>query len=399
MQGFPPPPGEQVTLANWQDPPFNRWAFSHIRELMPTQRIARGDGPVTPLPADPQPLGQVGLRRTDGCESVVDAVLADTYTDAVVVVQEGRLVFERYAGETGPETPHLLMSVSKSVVSCVAGILVERGLLTPTQLVTDHVPELEDSGYRDAKVRDLLDMRSGVQFNEDYQDLNAEVRVMEQAMGWRPASRLDVPGSMYAYLTGLQRAGEHGGDFEYRSCDTDVLGWICERAAGTRMADLIGELLWARIGAERDAEITCDPSGTAIHDGGMCATARDLARFGTMLLAEGDVNGRTVVPAGWLRSAWAIDPDIRAAFARSANGPFLPGGWYRNKFWFLPRVHGDVLLCLGINGQMVYVSPGTATVAVKLSSWPHPQSLDMLNDTLLAFDAVGAAAGSVPLAP
>jgi CubicO group peptidase (beta-lactamase class C family) len=123
----------------------------------------------------------------------------------------------------------------------------------------------------------------------------------------------------------------------------------------------------------------------------MCATARDLARFGTMLLADGSVDDRSVVPAAWLRAAWAIDPDIREAFARSAHGPFLPGGWYRNKFWFLPRAHGDVLLCLGIHGQMVYVSPGTGTVAVKLSSWPHPQSLDMLNDTLLAFDAIGAA--------
>ena len=215
----------------------------------------------------------------------MDTVLADTYTDAVVIVHGGRTVLERYAGETGPATPHLLMSVSKSVVSCVAGILAERGLLSPTDLVTDHVPELEDSGYRAARVRDLLDMRSGVKFSEDYLDLNAEVRVMEEAMGWRPASHREVPQSMYAYLDGARDgAGEHGGVFDYRSCETDVLGWVCERASKTRMADLISELVWAPIGAERDAEITCDGVGAAIHDGGMCATARDLARFGAMLL-------------------------------------------------------------------------------------------------------------------
>jgi CubicO group peptidase (beta-lactamase class C family) len=390
MQGSPPPPGEQVTLANWQDPPYNRWAFSHMRELVPTQPISRGTGPASPLPADPQPLGEVALQRADGSEGTVDAVLADTYTDAVVIVHGGRVVFEQYAGETGPATPHLLMSVSKSVVSCVAGILVERGLLSPDDLATDHVPELEDSGYQAARVRDLLDMRSGVKFSEDYLDLDAEVRVMEEAMGWRPTSHLDVPQSMYAFLTALGRNREHGGVFEYRSCETDVLGWVCERASGTRMADLIGQLVWAPIGAERDAEITCDGLGAAIHDGGMCATARDLARFGSMLLADGQIAGRRVVPASWLRSSWAIDLDIRDAFARSASGPFLPGGWYRNKFWFLPRGHGDILLCLGIYGQMVYVSPGTGTVAVKLSSWPHPQSPGMLHDTLLAFDAAGA---------
>jgi len=362
-----------------------------MRELVPTQRISKGPGPVTPLPAAPLPLGEIALHRVDGAEAVVDDVLDGTYTDAVVVAHGGRVVLERYTGETGPDTPHLLMSISKSVVGCVAGNLVERGLLSPAHLVTDHVPELGHSGYRGASLRDVLDMRSGVEFSEDYTDLNAEVRVMEEAMGWRPASHGQLPGSMYAYLTTLGGAGNHGGVFDYRSCETDVLGWVCERATKTRMADLVGELVWSPIGAERDAEITCDGVGTAIHDGGMCATARDLARFGAMLLAGGEVAGRRVVPASWLRESWTVAPDIRDAFARSVSGPYLPGGWYRNKFWFLPREHGDVLLCLGIHGQMLYVSPGTGTVAVKLSSWPDAQAPGMLHDTLLAFDAIGAA--------
>ena len=396
MQGFPPPPGARVTLANWQEPPFNRWSFSHMRELVPTQRIARGSGPVmplpaSPLPAGPLPLGKIALHRVDGTRASVDEVLEDTYTDATVVVHGGRVVLERYAGETAPGTPHLLMSISKSVVGCVVGNLVERGLLSPAHLVTDHVPELEQSGYRGASLRDILDMRSGVEFSEDYTDLTAEVRVIEQAMGWRPASDRRVPSSMYAYLTTLGGTGEHGGVFDYRSCETDVLGWVCERATNTRMADLISELVWSPIGAERDAEITCDGAGTAIHDGGMCAAARDLARFGVMLLAGGEVAGRRVVPATWLRESWTADPDILDAFAQSVSGPYLPGGWYRNKFWFVPREHHVALLCLGIYGQMLYVNPGTGTVAAKLSSWPDAQSPAMLQDTLRAFDAIGAA--------
>jgi len=391
MQGFPPPPDARVTLANWQEPPFNRWSFSHMRELVPTQRISRGSGPVTPLPASPLALGKIALHRVDGTRASVDEVLEDTYTDATVVVHGGRVVLERYAGETAPGTPHLLMSISKSVVGCVVGNLVERGLLSPAHLVTDHVPELEQSGYRGASLRDILDMRSGVEFSEDYTDLDAEVRVIEQAIGWRPASDRRVPSSMYAYLTTLGGTGEHGGVFDYRSCETDVLGWVCERATNTRMADLISELVWSPIGAERDAEITCDGAGTAIHDGGMCAAARDLARFGVMLLAGGEVAGRRVVPATWLRESWTADPDILEAFAQSASGPYLPGGWYRNKFWFVPREHHVALLCLGIYGQMLYVNPGTGTVAAKLSSWPDAQSPAMLQDTLRAFDAIGAA--------
>jgi CubicO group peptidase (beta-lactamase class C family) len=331
MQEFPPSTNARVTLANWQDPPYNRWAFSHLRELVPTQRICRGPGPVTPLVTDPQPVGQVPVRRVGGATASVDQVLDDTYTDAVVVLHGGQVVFERYAGQTGPGTPHLLMSISKSVVGCVTGNLVDRGLLAATDLVTDLVPELERSGYRGATLRHLLDMRSGVEFNEDYTDPSAEVRVIEEAMGWRPRSHHDVPNSMYTYLTTLGGSGDHGGAFDYRSCETDVLGWVCERAAKTRMADLISELIWSPMGAEQDAEITCDGLGTAIHDGGMCATARDLARLGGMLLAAGEAAGRRVVPAGWLRDSWAVTPDLRDAFARSVSGPYLPGGWYRNK--------------------------------------------------------------------
>ena len=102
---------------------------------------------------------------------------------------------------------------------------------------------------------------------------------------------------MYDYLTTLGTAGAHGGDFTYRSADTDMLGWVLERASGTRMADLVSSLLWVPIGAEHDADITCDPVGSAIHDGGMSATARDLARFGQLLLDDGFVDGDEVVPA------------------------------------------------------------------------------------------------------
>jgi hypothetical protein len=116
-----------------------------------------------------------------------------------------------------------------------------------------------------------------------------------------------------------------------------------------------------------------------------------------MMLAGGHANGNQVVPPAWLVQSWRVDPDIRSAFRSSASEPYLPGGWYRNQFWFVPRDHGDVLLCLGINGQMVYVNRGTQTVGVKLSSWPAAQSPGMLHDTLRMFDAIGATLADLPL--
>ncbi|MGD9991525.1 serine hydrolase domain-containing protein [Pseudonocardia sp.] len=396
MQGFPPPPSARVTLANWQEPPYNRWAFSHLREIVPTQRISRGRGDVMALPPALQPLGEVATARSDGTVSTVDAVLDATYTDGVVIVHDGRMVFERYGAETDRYTPHLLMSITKSVVGCVMANLVDRGVLSTDQLVTDHVPELSTSGYRGARVRHLLDMRSGIKFSELYTDPDAEVRVFEQAAMWRPTTH-DIPQSTYAYLTTLVATRDHGGVFEYRSCETDVLGWVCERASGIRMADLIADLVWTPLGAELDAEITCDGLGAAMHDGGMNATTADLARFGVMLLADGVAGDHRVVPGDWLTASWNPDPDVRQAFADSVDGPYLPGGWYRNQFWFLPRAHGDVLLCLGINGQMLYVDPATGMVAAKTSSWPVPQSPTMLHDTLNAFDAAAAALAGHPV--
>ena len=162
------------------------------------------------------------------------------------------------------------------------------------------------------------------------------------------------------------------------------------------MADLISTLVWAPMGAERDAEILCDGLGTAVHDGGLAVTARDLLRFGQMLLDGGTVpdqdgGARTVVPPKWLRRAWAVDSDGRNAFLDSPAERSFPGGWYRSQFWFRPGEHGDVLLCLGIHGQMLHVSRRTRTVCVKFSSWPDASNPAFLQDTLRAFDAVGGA--------
>jgi CubicO group peptidase (beta-lactamase class C family) len=396
MTGFPPDPASQVTLANWQDPPNQRWAFQHMREIIASHRIPAGAA--RPLPASPASVGHVEVARLDGSTGTVNDVLHDTWTDALVVIHDGKLVEQRYASGMTARTPHLLMSVSKSIVGCVAGTLVGQGLLSPDRPVSAYVPEVAGSGYDEATVRHLLDMRTGVLFRETYTLPEAEVRVMERSMGWRPIQAGDPVGA-YAYLTTLGHEGPHGDQFTYRSADTDLLGWVCERASGTRMSDLVSERIWVPIGAERDAEITCDAVGTAIHDGGISATARDLARFGLLLLEDGRVGQTQVVPESWLADSWHPDPDVREAFASSENEPVLPGGWYRNQFWFVPGSTGDVLLCLGIHGQMVHVDRATRTVAVKLSCWPEAQNGAYLIDTVRAFGAIGAHLAGTTAAP
>jgi CubicO group peptidase (beta-lactamase class C family) len=396
--GTPPDHGALVTAANWQDPPFNRWGYWHVREILPTQLVSRGDGPIRGLPARSATtdIGSIELTRIDGSPGTVAEVLDDSFTDAYVVLQDGELVTEWYGEFGAPNRPHALMSVGKSVVGCVAAVLIERGDLDPDREIASYLPELAQSGYAGATVRHALDMRSGVRFREEYTNPDAEVRLLDEWIGWRPTHPDEVPRGLYQFLATLQAERPHGGHFRYRSSETDVLGWVCERASGIRMADLISTLVWQPMGAEFDAEILCDGVGTAVHDGGLCVTARDLARFGQLLLDGGAVPdptgaARTVVPPQWLRQGWGVDSDVRAAFAGSPAEQSLPGGWYRNQFWFRPGEHGDVLLCLGIHGQLLHVSRRTRTVCVKFSTWPQAQNPAYLQDTLRAFDAVGGA--------
>jgi CubicO group peptidase (beta-lactamase class C family) len=279
------------------------------------------------------------------------------------------------------------MSVSKSLTSCVAAVLADRGRLDPDDPVSAYVPEVAAGGYAGATVRHLLDMRSGIRFNEDYLDPTSDVKVFDQVTGWAPNTG-QVPTSTYDYLAALPAAREHGGRFEYRSCETDMLGWVCERAGGVRMPDLLSEVLWAPLGTEQDLDASVDRAGAVLHDGGFACTLRDLARFGRMVADHGRVGDRQVVPARWLDDAATGGPDSREAFAASGDTR-MPGGMYRSQFW-VPYPDRDVLMCLGIHGQMVYVDRSRRLVAVKLSSAPLPVDPDIYDDTIALIDQLAA---------
>jgi CubicO group peptidase (beta-lactamase class C family) len=382
-------------LEGWQTEPQLRWSFQHIADVFPTATIRRSPTPL-PLERDDVDLQDVVVQNPNtGVVTTFGDVMASTVTDGWVVSHHGRVLQEAYPQGMPAETPHLLMSVSKSIVGAVTGVLADQQQLDPARFVTDYVPSLTDSGYAGATVRDLLDMRSGIRFSEEYLNPDAEVRVLEQAIGWAPRRTPDVPDTLYGFLEGLERKREHGGAFEYRSCETDVLGWVCEAASGARMAELVSDLVWDPIGAEFDANISVDREGSGMFDGGISAALRDLVRFGSIFLSDGVAfSGRRVLSPGWVEETLAGAPDSAAVFASSSDAVWMPGGMYRNQLWF-PSARRDVLLALGIHGQMIYVNRTAGVVAAKLSSWPTPQDPAKLLGTIAAFDAVAASlAGS-----
>src|SRR5215472_13831106 len=291
LEGGPPAQGAAVTAANWQDPPFNRWAYWHVREILPTYLVSRGTGSprVLSASAPAADLPGIEMTRADGSAGTVGEVFSDTFTDAYVVLQDGELVTEWYGPRGAPDRPHALMSISKSVVGCVAAVLIDRGQLDPDAEITSYLPELAGSGYAGALVRHVYDMRSGVRFLEEYANPDSDIRRLDEWVGSQEPAESGQGESrgLYRFLATLPAEAPHGERFLYRSAESDVLGWVCERAAGQPMAALIAELIWAPMGAEHDALMLHDGLGTAVHDGGLCATARDVARFGQMLLDGG----------------------------------------------------------------------------------------------------------------
>lgn len=378
-----------VDMTNWQLPENLRWSFQNIAEFLPTALISRGQGPASALPASPRELGCISLPSAYPEEPpmTVDSVMCATDTDGWMLLHKGQVLTESYFGEMAPETPHLLMSVSKSLVGTVAGALCDAGLLDPEATLTSYLPSLVGKGYDGATVRNLLDMRSGITFSEDYLDPQAEVRMLEEAIGWAPSTDPGIIG-MYTYLKTLPKKWEHGGVFEYRSCETDMLGWICEVAGGAPMPMLLSHLLWGKLGAEFDASIGIDQFGTGMFDGGINASMRDLARFGSLFVGDGtSLTGERVLSESWIEQTLAGASDSRTAFADSPGDNRMPGGMYRNQMWF-PYEGNDVVVCLGIHGQMIYVNRPAQVVAVKLSSWHYPQDAFKLFSTLRAFDAI-----------
>lgn len=383
------PDAPVIDKDNWQDAANVRWSFQHVDQVLPTTPISRGTGPVAELPVALQDLGEVEVPKTEFSEArSVRSVIETSDTDAWMVMHNGTVLTEEYFSTMGPETEHLLMSVSKSLVGTVAGVLVGAGDLDPNRRITEYVPELASSGYAGATIRHILDMRSGIKFSENYLDPQSEVRQIEEAIGWSETKPAGQPTGMYEFLTTLEAKSEHGGVYEYRSCETDVLGWVCEKIAGESMQTLMSRVLWSRIGAEHDALIATDQYGVGMFDGGINTTLRDLARFGYLYANRGaSLTGEQVVPTSWIGDTLTGDADIRKAFADGPDDNRMPGGMYHNQFWF-PFPDSHAFLALGIHGQMIYMNPGANFVGVKLSSWGLPQDARKLFPTIRAFDAL-----------
>jgi len=389
MQGSPPPADKRIAFHDTTSYRFPqlRWSFAHQRQLVPTVAVSRGLAkPLTASHSDLPKIQYTALGGHGGGDWA--SMMEATYTDALLVMHQGQVLFEHYNGVMTPSTPHIAMSVSKSFMGTMAACLVADGQLNENQRVDHYLPELKASGFGDATVRQVMDMTTGIDYTENYADPQAEIWNHMRAGGVlpRPANYAG-PAHFYDYLPRVRKLGEHGEKFTYRTANTDVLAWIVARVTGQRTEDSLSKRIWQPMGAENDAYYSVDPIGTAFAGGGLNTTLRDLARFGELLRNLGRVGSTQLLPEAAVRDTFAgADP---ARFAH--NGPpTLPGWSYRNMWWVSHNLHGAIM-ARGVHGQNIYIDPKAEMVIVRYAS--HPIAANIGNDphTLPAYHAMGQA--------
>ena len=389
MVGAPPPADKLIRFSDnsFLRFPQSRWSFSNIRQFLPTKVVRRGSAAALPFPhAERDDIDRVTFQPIGAAESMtwLDSLDAN-YTDGIVVLHRGTIVYERYRGVLAPERQHIAFSVTKSFVATLAAVLVAEGAIDDTKAVGTYLPELAPTGIGDATIRQLLDMTTGLDYTEDYNDPRASVRALSNAGSFRARPRdYHGPESHFEYFKTLAKARPHGTAYGYKTVNTDVLGLVLRRVTNRSLSDLLSERIFAKLAPEQDAFFTVDSTGAEFAGGGLNLTLRDLARFGEMIRLDGRVNGQQIVPR-------AVVDDIRGGGDRAlfagAGYATLPGWSYRTMWWVSHNDHG-AFMARGVHGQALYIDPAAEMVLARFGSHPLAGNVNFDPTSLPAYHAV-----------
>ncbi|WP_038074020.1 serine hydrolase domain-containing protein [Thioclava pacifica] len=394
MQGFPPPADKLITQpdSNFFSFPKLRWSVCHLREFLPTEEISRGLGA-------PSTLRYPSAPRFADLRQEIDALsftplnaeapmtweqsLYANYTDGILILHEGEVVYERYFGCLDETGKHAAMSMTKSVTGLLGEILVAEGKLDDTLLVRDIIPEIGESAFATATVRQVMDMTTGVKYSEDYSDPNADIWLYSAAASPLPKPEgYTGPNGYWEYLQQVKPDGEHGAAFHYKTINSDMLGWIISRVTNKSVTELASERLWRPMGAEQDAYQTVDAKGVPFAGGGISASLRDLGRLGQIMLDEGAFGGKRLFPAEVVEHIRkGGDPSKFSGF------PTIPNGSYTSQWWVFHNDHG-AFAARGVHGQTIYVDPTAKMVLVRFASYPQAQNGFIDPTSLPAYQAV-----------
>jgi hypothetical protein len=333
--------------------------FRGVKDIFPTTTVPK---PELSMPFAVSTLPYQLTERFQVKDSTVTtkAFLDQTLTDALLIIQNDTIRYEHYSNGFTVTDHHISWSMSKSVISALFGIAVGDGKIKSIeQTVTDYLPDFAGTGYDKVRIKDLLQMSSGVGFNEDYGDFNSDINIMGRYFA------LGMP--MADFAKTLKREREPGTYNHYVSIDTQVLGMILKKATGQTITEYMKEKLWSQIGAESEAYWIIDKTGMEFALGGLNITARDYAKLGQLFLDSGKWQGRQIIPKEWVLAS--ITPDAPHVMPGKRASAALADGYGFQ--WWIPEGGKGEFDAQGIYGQMIYVDPTTKMVIVKLASNYH----------------------------
>ncbi|MDI9313312.1 MAG: serine hydrolase [Hydrotalea sp.] len=386
MQGKPIPQEWRINLKNWDMPPYNRWSFNHCSEIIPSAVIARDEKNALFFPTAPQNLEGLTFTNSRGVKTSMQDYLEKGFVDAFLVYHKGKIIFEKYFAFTNQRSCHLMQSMGKSIVGAIGQKLKDDKILHGDMLVEKVLPELKGTAYGGATIQHLMDMRSGISFSENYDemdDIASDCYALDAANGWKPNDGRHPKDNYSLMQTYKKLISPPGEQVVYRSTDTDVATHCFEKLTGKKIAELISEFFWRPMGAEADAAIAVDPMGYGIGCGGMSARAVDMLKFGVMMTEDGVVNGKQLLSAA--RVAECYDPSPYPFDKK--NEEITPCGGYKNFFW-IKDVAPPVIMCSGVFGQNVIMDKEKDMVIVQFATSPTYYNVDEWHDVMLLSEAI-----------
>ena len=349
--------------------------FRSMETISDTSPVRRGSS-VYEFARDPQHLPttyRYGEERKN-----LAALLDETWTTGLIVLQDGKIVSEEYYLGNDESSRVISWSVAKSFVSALVGIAIEEGHITDIQQpVTDYVPFLKGSGYDGVSIKDILQMSSGIRFTEDYGDFFSDINRMGRAIA------LDT--SLDDFVASLESERRPGTYRHYISTDTQVLGILLQAATQDTLASYLEAKIWQKIGMESDAYWLVDSRGRELAFGGLNAVLRDYARFGQLYLNQGAWAGEQIVPAQWVRASVTPDAPHLQPGDNPASNSVLGYGYQ----WWIPEQPEGDFLGIGVYNQFLYVHPDHQVVIAKSSAYPFYNQGDQKElETIAAFRSI-----------
>ena len=412
MVGFPPQKEKIISASDGSffNFPAIRYSVNHMREFFPTRiveankekshklksKLNNDIDDLTFIPWSPISSSLSNgewksenqfFTETKETPMTIREFLNKNYVDGIIILHDGKIIYERYPAGLKQDGIHAAMSVTKSFIGLLSSILIAEKTIKPEKLVTDYLPELGKSGFAEATVQQVLNMTTAIQYSEDYNNPNAEVWQYSQAGNPFKSEKYTGPQNIYEYLETVKKIPkqEHGELFGYKTINTEVMGWIISRVTNMCVTELISKKIWIPMGASTDGLFLLDSAGKAQAGGGFSLNLRDMAILGEMLRNKGKVGNKQIIPEEAVELvAKGGDPNV---FAKSEEYPKLKGWSYHNFWWITNNAHG-AYMARGVHGQAIYIDPAAKMVIVRFASNPLSSNKYIDPISIPAYEAI-----------